>query len=84
MGLMRTLILIRRKMRYALLNCVLSVFRMLMLLNKLQFPFFGSFIHPVFTACCGFLANLISAFKLLKEKKRFIRLVKKSKNDMSN
>lgn len=83
-GLMRTLILIRRKKRYALLNCSLSVFRMLMLLNKLQFPWFGRLLHPIFTAVCGFVSNLISAFKLLKEKKRFIRLVKKSKNDMSN
>ena len=73
---MRELILYRRKFRFTLIGISQNSLRIMMLIFRLKVPYLHDKIHPIFASLCGIVSNLISIFKLFREKKQFIKLTK--------
>ena len=68
----------RRKLRFLVLETVLSVMRFLMLVKSLKLPGYNYF-DPIFVSICGLISAGLGLFKVLYEKKIVIKM--KNKHD---
>lgn len=70
----------RRKLRFLILETVLSVMRFLMLVKSLKLPGYNYF-DPIFVSICGVISAGLGLFKVLYEKKIIIKMKNKHEDD---
>ncbi|KAM3143342.1 hypothetical protein pb186bvf_004403 [Paramecium bursaria] len=73
-----SLIKLRRKRRFEVLDLILSILRFFMLTKSLKMKGY-QYLDPVFVAFCGFTSASIALFKAVYEKKIFINLETQNK-----
>ncbi|CAD8109500.1 unnamed protein product [Paramecium sonneborni] len=76
--LQNSLIKLRRKRRFEILELILSVLRFFMLTKSLRMAGY-QYLDPVFVASCGLVSSGIALFKAIYEKRIFIQLDNSSK-----
>ena len=80
--LTKSLIEIRRRIRFYYLEVVISVLRMIMLTSSLRLKHHEK-LDPIFVACCGLFSSTLNLIKTIFEKKIIVKVDKEEvgKND---
>ena len=68
-----SLLKLRRKRRFEILDLILSLLRFCMLTKSLKMAGY-QYLNPIFVASCGLVSAMIALFKAVYEKKIFIQL----------